>query len=185
MVAELLTVAVPDISPLAVLKNNPLGREGDTEKLRTPVPPVAVTGVNAVAAMLCVMVLVAIACVTTRRRGSTVREKVLELDCEGLAESVTVTVWVVAVLDCVAVPDIEPFELLKVNPDGKLGLMIKVRGGVPPLAVTGVKLVMGVSTVSVRAAMACNVVSSVVPVPADRLKVALPACPAASVNVTV
>lgn len=147
-------MAVPDISPRAVLKNNPLGTEGETEKLRTPVPPVAVTGVNAVTAMLCVIVLDAIACVTTNNLGSTVREKVLELDCEGLAESVTVTVWVVAVLDCVGVPDTEPLELLKVKPEGKLGLMMKVSGGVPPPAVTGVKLVMGVSTVSVRAAMA-------------------------------
>ena len=62
-VAILNIEGVPVICPVDVLKLNPVGSAGLMPNTFTPSPPVAVTGVNAVAAVPCVSVLVAIACV--------------------------------------------------------------------------------------------------------------------------
>jgi hypothetical protein len=92
LVAVKVPLGVPVISPLAVLKDKPVGRLGLIPKLSVPVPPVAVTGVNASACMLCVSVLDAIASVVTIGLGSTVNWKVLLLTWLGLLESATVIV---------------------------------------------------------------------------------------------
>jgi hypothetical protein len=51
------------IAPVAVLSDNPAGSEGEIEKARGAVPPVAVTGVKDVAAVPALIVWVAIASV--------------------------------------------------------------------------------------------------------------------------
>jgi hypothetical protein len=48
------------IAPVDVLKLNPAGRDGETEKAIGAVPPAAVTGVNDVAAVPALIVWVAI-----------------------------------------------------------------------------------------------------------------------------
>ena len=92
VVAVIVDVGVPVISPVPELNARPDGRLGLIAKLRVPVPPVAVTGVNAVACMFCVNILDAIACVVTIGLGSTVSWKVLLLTWLGLLESATVIV---------------------------------------------------------------------------------------------
>ena len=136
----LSAVGVPVICPVVVLKLSPAGRLGDTANVRVPNPPVAVTGVNGVAAVFCVRVVDATACVVTSAgNASTVRLNVLELVCAGLLESVTVTVKVVADTVAVGVPEISPEAVFKDNPEGKLGEIPNDKIPVPPVAVTGVK----------------------------------------------
>jgi hypothetical protein len=43
-----MAVAVPDICPVLVLKTNPAGRGGNTEKVIGVIPPKAETGLTAV-----------------------------------------------------------------------------------------------------------------------------------------
>jgi hypothetical protein len=56
-----LSVGVPVIAPVDVLKLNPAGRVGEMEKARGAVPPDPVTGINDVAAVAAVRVVLAIA----------------------------------------------------------------------------------------------------------------------------
>ena len=80
----LSAVGVPVICPVVVLKLSPVGKLGDTANTRVPNPPVAVTGVKGVAAVFCVRVVDATACVVTSAgSASTVSWKVLLLVCAG------------------------------------------------------------------------------------------------------
>jgi hypothetical protein len=113
--------------------------------------------------------------------GFTVRLNVL-LEV-AVAASVTVTVNTVVVSVAVGVPLICPVVVLKFIPAGSVPpLKAKAYGVVPPLAVTGVKGVYAVFTVSAVVGTACAVVRAEFTV---RLKVALPVADAASVTVTV
>jgi hypothetical protein len=78
-VEELGTVAVPVIAP-SEEKVNPAGSAGKTVNVNTPVPPVAVTGVNDVVAMFCCNVLVGITVFAIKGMDSTDSENVSDLD---------------------------------------------------------------------------------------------------------
>ena len=80
---------VPVIAPVAVFIESPAGSEGEIEKVIGDVPPLAVTGVNEVAASDAVRVSDARASVV-ERAAETVNENVFVAVTE--AESVTVTV---------------------------------------------------------------------------------------------
>jgi hypothetical protein len=82
-------VGVPVITPVAVFIESPAGNEGEIKKAIGDVPPLAVTGVKAVAAIVAVSVSEAIAIVVVRAP-ETVSEKVFV--ALPAAESVTVTV---------------------------------------------------------------------------------------------
>ena len=77
------------IAPVAVFSVSPAGREGETEKAIGDVPPVAVTGVNEVAAVVAVRVFVAMASVV-ESAGEIASENVLV--AVAADASVTVTV---------------------------------------------------------------------------------------------
>ena len=79
MEAAAETVAVPEIEPLVVLRVNPAGRAGATAQDNAPVPPVAVTGVNAVIATPLVNVRVGTAKTVTTGTALTDRLKDLLL----------------------------------------------------------------------------------------------------------
>jgi hypothetical protein len=85
-----VAVAVPDISPVAVLSVNPVGKLGLIEYVSVPYPPLPVTGVNPDSATNCVSIRDATACTVTTGPALTVNANVLELVCP--APSVTVTV---------------------------------------------------------------------------------------------
>jgi exonuclease I len=112
---------VPVIAPVAELIDKPEGSDGETEKVIGDVPPLAVTGVSDVATALAVSVSAAIAKVV-ESAAETVREKVFVAVTD--AESVTVTVYVVAELVTEGVPVIAPVELLMDKPEGSPGLTV-------------------------------------------------------------
>jgi hypothetical protein len=71
-----------------------------------------------------------------------------------------VIVYVVAEIVDVALPDIAPLLVLNVNPNPVIaGLIPKVIGAVPPLAVTGMKPVSFTPAVTVREEITCVVVN--------------------------
>ena len=77
------------MAPVEVLKDRPADKDGEIAKVIGDVPPAAVTGVNDVAAVVAVKVLVAMARVVERaERTSSVNVFVAVAD----AASVTVTV---------------------------------------------------------------------------------------------
>ena len=119
-------------------KVKPAGNAGETVNVRVPVPPVAVTGVNDVAAIFCCNVLVGITVFATKGIESTDNENVSDLDCGGDPESVTVTVYVVAGDAAALVPVISPVDELRVNPVGNGGAIVNVNAPEPPVATTGV-----------------------------------------------
>ena len=80
---------VPVIAPVAVFIERPVGSEGEIEKAIGDVPPLAVTGVKAVAAIVAVNVSEAITRVVVRA-AETFSEK--EFVALPAAASVTVTV---------------------------------------------------------------------------------------------
>jgi hypothetical protein len=85
VVVPLRAVGVPVICPVVVLKLRPAGKAGDTANVFVPKPPEAVTGVNGVAAVFCVSVVDATACVVVSAgSASTVRLNVLALVCAGV-----------------------------------------------------------------------------------------------------
>jgi hypothetical protein len=150
------------------------------------VPPLAVTGVNAVYDVFTVSVVVATACVVVSAE-LTVRENVC--DDVALFASVTRTVYVVAARVAVAVPLISPVVVEKLIPAGSEAAAVlselrsaKASGEVPPDAVTGVKAVYDVFTVNVFDATACVVDSALFTV---RLNVCDDVAPFASVTRTV
>ena len=97
--------------------------------------------------------------------------------------SVTVTVKVVVVSVEVGVPEIVPVEVLKIRPVGNVPVvMLYVRVPVPPLPVTGVKLVMAWFCVK---AVEATTVAAVTAAFTARLKLAVAVAPFASVTVTV
>ena len=109
---------VPVIAPVEVFIDSPAGRDGAIAKVIGAVPPVAVTGVKDVAAVVAVRVFVAIARVVERTE-RTSSENVFVAVVE--EASVIVTVYVSAGLDAVGVPVIAPVEELMERPDGKVG----------------------------------------------------------------
>ncbi len=78
MVEAAEAAGVPVIAPVDVLSESPDGKEGEIENARGDVPPVAVTGVNDVAAVVAVKVLVAMASVV-ESAGEITRAKLLLL----------------------------------------------------------------------------------------------------------
>ena len=80
---------VPVIAPVEVFIESPDGRDGEIARVIGDVPPLAVTGINEVAAALAVSVSEAMARVVVRA-AETVKEKVLVALPD--AASVTVTV---------------------------------------------------------------------------------------------
>jgi hypothetical protein len=89
LVEAAAVVGVPVIAPVDVLSASPDGRAGEMEKVIGAVPPVEVTGVKEVAAVVAVRVAVAITRVVVRA-GDIANENVLVAVAE--EESVTVTV---------------------------------------------------------------------------------------------
>ena len=89
MVAAADDVGVPVIAPLDELIERPDGKDGEIEKVIEDVPPLDVTGVNDVAAIPAVKVLLEIASVV-ESAVEIVNAKVLELVAP--LESVAVTV---------------------------------------------------------------------------------------------
>ena len=76
-----------------------------------------------------------------------------------LFASVTVTVYVVAALTTVGVPETAPVPALKLNPAGSAGVTLYVSGDVPPAPITGVNGVAArftVSTVEATTVVAVN-----------------------------
>ena len=57
------TLGVPEIDPVAVLSVNPAGSAGLIEYAKVPIPPVPLTGLNAVVDKFCVSVLLAMSSV--------------------------------------------------------------------------------------------------------------------------
>ena len=106
------------IAPVAELIDKPEGSDGETEKVIDDVPPLAVTGVELIATAPAVSVSDAIANVVVRV-AETVSENVFAAVTD--AESVTVTVYVVAELVTEGVPVIAPVELLMDKPEGSPG----------------------------------------------------------------
>jgi hypothetical protein len=154
-------VGVPLIWPVDVENVSPVGNvPPESAKLNVPVPPVAVTGVNGVAALPTVRVLVGTACVVVNA-GFTVRLKVFDEVCGvGVVWSVTVTVNVVVANAVVGVPLIWPFDVENVSPVGKVTPeSAKLNVPMPPDAVTGVNGVAALPTVRVVLGTACVVVS--------------------------
>ena len=74
----LITVGFPDNDP-DELKDNPVGKDGDIEKLTAPTPPVAVTGLNAEILTNSVNVLSTFTTVTVKGTALTVKLKIAEL----------------------------------------------------------------------------------------------------------
>ena len=95
--------------------------------------------------------------------------------------SVTVTLKVAAA-DVAAVPEIVPSVVLNDRPDGRAVSSAKVRGVVPPVAVTGLNGVTAMPAVSTGFAIASVVITAGLTV---RLKVLLDVALALSVTVTV
>ena len=112
-------VGVPVIAPVDVLMVRPVGRVGDIENVSVAVPPLAVTGVEEAVAIVAVNVSDAITSVVVSA-AETVSEKVAV--ALPAAESVTVTVYVVAALLDAGVPVIAPVELLIDRPEGSPGV---------------------------------------------------------------
>lgn len=131
-------VGVPDICPFDVLKLRPLGNAVLSAYVKYPVPPVAVTGVNALAAIPLVKVVLGIACTITICAGKTLSENVPLTDWP--AESVTVIVYIVFALDTVAVPDMAPLDVLKLSPLGNGVLILYNKGLTPPVTLIGVNV---------------------------------------------
>ena len=78
MVFALVTVAVPDIAPLDVLKLSPFGNGVLILYNKGLTPPVTLIGVNVTAAIFCVNSLLATFCVNTNAGGfDTVKLNVL------------------------------------------------------------------------------------------------------------
>ena len=89
---------------MLVLKVNPVGKSGEIEYLNGAVPPVPVTGVNAVKLIPCVSCVVGTANVATGILAVTVMLNVELAVCGVAPLSVTVTVNVVLLNDTVGVP---------------------------------------------------------------------------------
>ena len=68
------------------------------------------------------------------------------------------TVYVTGPLTSVGVPDICPFDVLKLRPPGNAVLSAYVKYPVPPLAVTGVNAVATTPFVKVVLGIACTVI---------------------------
>jgi hypothetical protein len=118
VVVPSVAVGVPLICPVVVLKLIPAGSVPPLNaKVYGTVPPLAVTGVNGVYAVLTVSDLLAMACVTTKAP-LTVSWKVALPVAE--AASVTVTVNVVVPSVAVGVPLICPLVVLKLIPAGSV-----------------------------------------------------------------
>jgi hypothetical protein len=77
------------MAPVAELIDKPVGSDGEAEKVSGEVPPLAVTGVNDVAAALAVKVWLEIARVVVRA-AETVSAKVFELVAPLASVAVTV-----------------------------------------------------------------------------------------------
>jgi hypothetical protein len=132
-----VAVGVPLIWPVVVLKFIPAGSDGLTPKVYGVVPPLAVTGVNGVYAVLTVNAFVGTAWVVVSGPLTVRLNVLLEV---AVAASVTVTVNVVVLNVAVGVPLICPVVVLKFIPAGSVPpLNANAYGVVPPLAVTGVK----------------------------------------------
>jgi hypothetical protein len=129
-------VGVPVILPFVVLNDNPLGKPELMAKLNVPMPPLAVTGVNAATGSFSMRVLEAIASVVLKGTASICRLNVFEPLCPAL--SFTVIVYVTGLDTVVGVPLILPVLEFMVSPVGKLGVMVYVSGATPPLPVTGI-----------------------------------------------
>jgi hypothetical protein len=153
---------VPLICPVMVEKLRPVGSvPPDSAKLNVPVPPVAVTGVNGVAALPTVKVVLGTACVVVKA-AFTVRPNVLDEVCAvGVVWSVTVTVKVVVARAVDGVPLICPVVVEKLRPVGRVPPdSAKLRVPVPPAAVTGVNGVAALPTVKVVLGTAWVVVNA-------------------------
>jgi len=112
----LVTVGVPLTTP-AVEKLRPVGSTGNTLYVSVPVPPVPVTGVNAVDAWLSVSVVLETD-VVAETGPLTVRLNVAVAVAAFI--SVTVTVYAVRGLVTVGVPLIAPVAAI-LSPEGRTG----------------------------------------------------------------
>ena len=102
-------------------------------------PPLPVTGVNDGARSFCNNTVVGTASVVVNDTASIFKRNVLLLVCA--TASVTVTVYVVAIVAMLGVPEICPLAVLNINPAGNVGLIANTNAGTPPVAVTGINAV--------------------------------------------
>ena len=137
---------VPVIAPVPLFIERLAGSAGLIVKTRGAVPPAAVTGVNATAAVPAVRALVANTWLVVTGP-FTVRLNVWGVVAP--KESETVTVKVVVANAAAGVPEMMPVAVFIVKVAGRAGVIAKVRGAVPPAAVTGVNGVTAVPAVSV------------------------------------
>jgi hypothetical protein len=172
-------VGVPVMAPVEVFIVKPEGRDGETARVIGDVPPLAVTGINEVAAALAVKVWLEVTSVE-ESAVETVKANVFALVAP--LASVAVTVKLVEDKDDAGVPVMAPVEEFIDSPDGSDGEIARVIGDVPPLAVTGINAFAAVPAVNVSDAIARVVVRAAETV-REKVLVALP--DAASVIVTV
>jgi uncharacterized protein YraI len=100
----------------------------------------------------------------------------------GEAESVTVTVYVVAAFVAAGVPVIAPVDALIDKPEDNAGEIVYVYEGIPPLPVTGINEVAATLLISVVVGMVWTVVNAT---STDNVNVFVAVTEAASVTVTV
>ena len=139
-------------------------------KVKGVTPPEAVTGVKGVTEIDLVKENELGGAVVVNAGGVTLRVKLA--DCVAPLLSVTVTVYVIAPLLIVGVPEIAPVELLKVSPVGSAGLIAKVKGVTPPVAEIGIKALTAVFNGKSLDAIATFTVKGVAPPETPKEKVA-------------
>ena len=175
------SVAVPDTSPVEVLKLRPAGNAGLIENVKGIMPPLAVTGVNAVNAIVLIKVLLATACTVINAGGSISKLKVLLLVAFEL--SLTVITKLFCAKDTLGVPEIKPVVVLNVNPAGSEGLIEYAKVPNPPVPLTGLNAVAAKFCVSVLLAVSSVESNWAAPGATANVNVALPVRPPASVKV--
>ena len=117
----------------------------------------------------------------TKAGGNIAREKVLLLLAP--VPSVTVMLKLFCAKDTLGVPEIKPVAVLNINPAGSAGLIEYVKVPIPPVPLTGLNAVADKFCVSVLLSMSSVESNSAAPGATAKVKVALPVCPLASVNV--
>jgi hypothetical protein len=158
---------VPEIVPVELSKDSPVGSVGEIEYTYGSAPPSAATGVNGVDALFCINITSSKSIVDVKGGSVIVRVNDLELVCPRL--SVAVMVWD-KLLKTKAVPVILPFSDLKLSPEGSAGVIVKAIVPTPPDADTGetkaasmnrIKVTVGWSRLVVRAGAASIVSANV------------------------
>ena len=150
----------------------PAGSAGLIENVKGAIPPLAVTGVNAVNAIVLINVLLATACTVTNAGGNISKLKVLLLVAPAL--SVTVMTKLFCAKDTLGVPEIKPVAVFNVNPAGSAGLIEYTKVPIPPVPLTGLNAVVDKFCVSVLLSISSVESNCAAPAATANVKVALP-----------